>query len=120
MKFTSKSPPRDYLAGTDTKVAISDCGTMELAPDEQITFVTPAGGELDVTRKEWGYYATPSLNKRLIGFGLRAVLVRNAQGDGFLLVVEDGKRESFDRYCDEQKLEILRWLDTAQAIAALK
>lgn len=116
MKFVPKNPPRRYEAGVSAKVKIADCGTMELAPDEQITFVTPRGGELDITRKVWGFYATPSLNKRLVGFGLRAVLVRNAQGDRFILVVETDKEESFRSYCTEQNLTVLRWLDTTCSI----
>ena len=77
MKFEPKSPPREFEVGYDVKGVIRDCGTMRLAPDEQITFVTDDGGEYDLTRKEWGFYATPSLNGRLAGFNLRAVLVKN-------------------------------------------
>jgi hypothetical protein len=80
-------------------------------PDEQITLETETGAELDVTRKNWGFYATPSLNKRLISFDLHGVLVRNVQGHYFVLLVETLKRSEFDKYAQEQNLELILWLD---------
>ena len=91
MKFKPKQPPREYEVGFDKKGTIRDCGTMHLAPDEQITFVTEDGNEYDVTRKDWGFYAGPSLNGRLAGFNLRAVLLKNRIGRYFVLLVEKGK-----------------------------
>ena len=64
---------------------------IQLEPDEQVTFVTDSGSEYDVARKSWGYYATPSLNSRLAGFGLRGVLVRGDDGKAYLFLVEMGK-----------------------------
>ena len=92
MKFFRNDPPRIYEAGFDVKVLISDCGKIELEPDEQVTFITPSGGEYDVARKSWGFYATPSLNGRLQGFGLKAVLVKNRINRYFIFLVEKGTR----------------------------
>jgi hypothetical protein len=120
MKFEPKQPPREFEVGFDRKGVIRDCGTMSLQPDEQITFVTEAGGEYDVTRKDWGFYAAPSLNGRLANFNLRAVLVKNRVDRFFVLLVERGKEDAFMRYVEGEPLEIVAWLDSTEALTALK
>jgi hypothetical protein len=120
MKFEPKNPPREFEVGYDVKGTIRDCGSMRLAPDEQITFLTEDGGEYDLTRKEWGFYATPSLNGRLAGFNLRAVLVKNRVDRFFVLLVERGKEEAFDRYVRAEPLKIVAWLDSLEALQGLE
>lgn len=120
MKFEPKTPPREFEVGYDVKGIIRDCGSMRLAPDEQVTFLTEEGGEYDLTRKEWGFYATPSLNGRLAGFNLRAVLVKNRVDRFFVLLVERGKEEAFDRYVRSEPLKIITWLDTQDALQTLE
>lgn len=108
-----------YAAGFERKVTIRDCGTVQLDPDEQVTFVTNSGREYDVTRKDWGFYATPSLNGRLSSFGLRGVLVRNRTGRYFLLLVEVGNEEQFEAYRGSENLELIAWLDTDERLNRL-
>ena len=120
MKFEPKIPPREFKVGYDVKGTLRDCGAMRLAADEQITFLTEGGGEYDLTRKEWGFYATPSLNGRLAGFNLRAVLVKNRVDRFFVLLVERGKEEAFDRYVAAEPLKIVAWLDSLEALQALE
>ena len=120
MEFHPKQPPREFEVGFDKKGVIRDCGNMHLAPDEQITFVTEDGKEYDVTRKDWGFYAGPSLNGRLAGFKLRAVLVKNRVGRYFVMLVEKGKEVSFESYVREEPLQIISWLDTNEALASLE
>lgn len=119
MKFNQKIPPRRFEVGYDKKGTISDCGTMHLAPDEQITFVTDSGKEYDVTRKSWGFYATPSLNGRLAGFDLRAVLVKNRVDRYFVMLVERGHETDFQTYVDGEPLQIVSWLDSQDALQNL-
>jgi len=120
MQFEPKQPPREFEVGFDKKGTIRDCGTMHLAPDEQITFKTEDGKEYDVTRKDWGFYAGPSLNGRLANFSLRAVLVRNRIDRYFVLLVERGKEEAFTRYLAGEPLKIISWLDTTEALKNLE
>lgn len=120
MKFEQKNPPRVFEVGYDVKGYISDCGTMHLAPDEQVTHVTEKGGEYDVTRKEWGFYATPSLNGRLTSFNLRGVLVKNRHNRFFVMLVERGKEDAFDRYVKQEPLKIVAWLDSEEALLSLE
>lgn len=119
MKFAPLVPPRTFEAGYDVKVRIADCGRLHLEADEQVTLTTPAGAEYDVTRKDWGFYATPSLNGRLASFGLQGVLVCNRDRRLFVLLVEKGHEESFRHYCAGEALHIVAWLAAQQDVDAL-
>jgi SAM-dependent methyltransferase len=109
MNFTAIEPPRVFGVGHNGEIYLKDCGRVELDTDEQVTFVTPSGTEYDVARKEWGYYATPSLNHRLPSLGLKPALVRSGERR-YLLLVENGKEEQFHAYLKTQKMELLSWL----------
>jgi hypothetical protein len=120
MRFDVKDPPRSFTVGNAGPIEMKDCGTLRLAADEQVTLVTESGAEFDVARKDWGFYATPSLNGRLEGFGLRAVLIQNRSTERyFVLLVECGCEASFARYLDVANLRIVHWLDSSEACAAL-
>ena len=121
MKFDAKDPPRRVTVGNAVKFEMADCGTVELAPDEQVTFATGSGAEYDVARKDWGFYATPSLNGRLAGFGLRTVLIRNRLTDRyFVLLVERGHEPTFEAYLEQESCDVVAWLDTTEALSRLR
>lgn len=101
------------------KLTLSDCGRVELGADEQVTFTTEGGGEYDVTRKDWGFYATPSMNGRLKTFGLRAALVLSTYGKLFLMLVESGKEGAFLDYVHADHQKVLCWLDDDAEVARL-
>jgi hypothetical protein len=120
MKFTPIDPPRRFeVAGGGLKLMLADCGRVALEPDEQVTFTTEAGAEYDVVRKDWGFYATPSMNSRLRGFGLRAALVLSAFDKLFLVLVEKGKEAAFLAYVTADRQRVLCWLDEDEAVAKL-
>ncbi len=119
MRMTPETPVRRYRTGLRSDVRMHDVGRLELEADEQVTFTTEGGGEYDVARKEWGFYATPSVNGRLVGFGLRTVVVRNGLGRYFVLLVERGKEDSFERYVRDECLDVMAWLDDDEALARL-
>jgi len=116
MHIEPRNPPRHYMVGS---TEISDCAAIELAADEQITFKTAGRDGYDVTRKDWGWYATPSLNGRLAAHGLRAVFAQNDAGRAFLLLVDAGREAAFEAYLAAEKMSVVAWLDSDQAIAAL-
>ncbi|MGE0879157.1 MAG: class I SAM-dependent methyltransferase [Acidimicrobiia bacterium] len=118
MRYDALTPPRSFTVGSHGEITIHDFGAIALDADEQVTFVTAQGGEIDVVRKAWGFYATPSTNKRLASFGLRAVLVRNRYGHAFVLVCEAGHEAAFDTYVASERLDILTWLDTDDAVSS--
>lgn len=118
-RFFPIVPPRVYAVGVEHPISISDCGRIELAPDEQVTLVTPNGGQYDITRKDWGFYATPSTNGRLASFGLRAALVRNRQNKYFVLLVEKTQEGNMLAYIEQEHMNILCWLDSDEAVESL-
>ena len=120
MKFKETIPPRIFETGKGEPTEIADCAHIELTPDEQVTFKTFSGAEYDVIRKSWGYYATPSLNGRLQGFGLRGVLVKSLDSKYYILLVERGKEDCFQSYCDIQELTIVCWLDNDKELKTLE
>ena len=119
MKVTRLDPPRVFQTGRDRPIAIQDCGRIALEPDEQVTFVTGSGAEYDVTRKDWGFYAAPSLNGRLLDFGLRAALARSHVGKFYLMLVERGSEASFHDYLRRESNTLVRWLDSTENLAEM-
>jgi hypothetical protein len=111
MKIILNNPPRNYSCGLKNQICISDCGSVYLNPDEQLTFRTEGGKEYDLAAKEWGYYATPSINGRLKSFNYKTALVKNIFNKYFIMLVDDNKLELFSDYCKEESLEIIEWLD---------
>ena len=85
--------------------------SINLDPDEQITFITENGNEYDVARKCWGFYATPSINGRLKTFGFKTALTQNSFGKNYVMLVEKTKITEFYRYLEEDKLRLIEWLD---------
>lgn len=121
MKFTPQQPPRAFQVGPTRQITLLDYGKIRLEPNEQVTFTLPEGGEYDVARKEWGFYATPSLNGRLEQFGLRGVLIKNrVTGKYFVLLVERGKEKKFDEYCQQENLAVVMWMDCSRALESLE
>ena len=118
MKLIPNVPPREFNAGGLAKpIVIKDCGRIELAPDEQVTFLGSSGAEYDVARKPWGFYATPSLNGRLKQFGLRPALVKSPSGKYYVFLRESGKEKEFHDYIASEQLEVVCWLDDEEALA---
>ncbi len=115
MKLEDNTPPRQYEVGTNSNIIINDCGSIYLENDEQITFRGHDGHEYDVAKKNWGYYATPSINSRLKRFKLLTVLTKNRKGQVYIMLVHEEKRGLFNEYCDTEGLEVLDWLSEKES-----
>ena len=111
MKLNEKSPPREYNVGLENQITIKDCGSIQLEYDEQVTFNTKSGKEYDLARKDWGYYATPSINGRLKNFGFKTALVKNSNGRLYIMIVDNEKMDLFESYLIEEEQEVLEWLN---------
>lgn len=92
------------------EIRLRHVADVELEPNEQVTFVTGEGKEYDVVRKQWGYYATPSLNGRLVGFGYRSALVESGERR-YVLIVERSRMADFTTYLSAQGMRVIAWLD---------
>jgi hypothetical protein len=107
MKFLENRPARSFEAGTLKKIKIKHVGTVELETNEQITFSGQQNSEVDVVKKEWGYYVTPSINKRLINFGIVTYLVQNSKGHIFIMLSEPGEEDKFRKYLMDTNQKII-------------
>ncbi len=110
MKLKIIDPPREFKAGSS--IILKDCAHIELQAEEQITFLTETGAEYDVARKNWGYYATPSINGRLSSNGFKTALTKNTvSGRYFVMLVEFVKQSLFLEYLEMESMTLVEWLD---------
>jgi len=122
MNIYPQNPARNFKVGKpENKIVMKDCGKIVLEQDEQVTFTDSSGLEYDIARKDWGFYATPSLNGRLKSFGLNGVLIKNKDsGRFFVLLVEEGKEDLFNNYCKKENLIVVTWLNSDSSLTALE
>jgi hypothetical protein len=120
MDIKIQKPPRVFSVGKNKEIQVKDCASIYLEPNEQVTFKTFQGGEYDVAMKEWGFYATPSLNGRLASFGLRAVLIKSFERKFYIFMVEKGREDLFEAYLKKERHCIVTWLDTDKALTRLE
>jgi SAM-dependent methyltransferase len=111
MKLKINEEPRKFRAGKDKKIIISDFGRIQLLPDEMVTFTNKSNQNYDIVAKNWGFYATPSLNQRLKEEGFRTALIRNPDDKFFIWLVEIGKENLFENYLKNEHQYIVCWLD---------
>jgi hypothetical protein len=121
MKFDENKPPREFEVGRPAhRIRMKDFGRMALSADEQITFVTEDGGEYDVARKSWGFYATPSLNGRVPRLGFRPALAKSPGQLYYVFLVEKGKEPAFQQYLSDEGHQLICWLDEQAELERLE
>ncbi len=111
MKIKTKIPPREYSVGIKKDIIIKDCGKIYLSENEQITFFSDKEAEYDVCKKSWGYYATPSINSRLLKFNFKTALVKNSSNQVYVMIVDKNKLNEFFEYLKNDSNELIEWLD---------
>jgi hypothetical protein len=87
-------------------INIKDTAHLYLENNEQITLKNKSL-EYDITRKNWGYYATPSINGRLKKFGYRCFLVENSFKKIYVMLVDKTKLNTFKNYIKKDNQKIL-------------
>ena len=110
MKIQIQTPGREFVVGTSS-ITITDSGTITLDDDHQITFLETDKSEYDVCKKEWGYYATPSINGRLEHFNYMTCLVKNSAEKKYIMIVKTSKLEEFKTYLEIENLVIETWFN---------
>ena len=100
-------------------MVLEDCGEVCLGVDELVTLAAEGGKSYDVVRNDFGFCATPSLNRRLPESGLRPALVRKDCGRVFVMLVEEDKQAAFRRYLEEHAYKVLFWLDDEETLDRL-
>lgn len=103
--------PRRFPVGVNN-VHLSHVANIALRADEMVTFTSDGDREYDVTAKEWGYYATPSVGSRLRRFGMRAALMSNIETQQlFVVLVFVDRIASWQEYMKAERQELIVWLD---------
>ena len=109
MKILKKKPPRRFYVGKN--IQLKDCAKIYLNPNEQVTFLTKTKQEYDVCKKDWGFYATPSINGRLKSFNFKTALIQNIKTKRiYIFLKEKGKEKKFNKYIKQEKCKVLKWL----------
>ncbi len=105
----NEKKPREFIVGD--KITLKDFGKIHLESDEQVTFVTDTQKEYDVCKKNWGFYATPSINNRLKKFGFKTALTKNLNSHNrYIMLVEEGKEHDFYSYLEQEDMIVESWL----------
>lgn len=105
MKINEIFPPRNFRVGIHNFL-IKHTADITLESNELVTFKNN-NFEYDVCKKEWGFYATPSIDKRLISTGYKTYLVSNRNNNRFIMLVEQGKETEFQEYLDLTNQNVL-------------
>lgn len=109
MKIIKNKPPRKFKP--NKRIVLKDCGKIYLESNEQVTFVTKKKQEYDVCKKDWGFYATPSINGRLKSFNFKTALIKNIISKKiYLFLIEEGEEMKFYKYLKKENCKILKWL----------
>ena len=87
-----------------------DYGTIYLEPYELVSFITKSGKHHDVVGEEWGFWATQSVNRRMVDNGFKVALTKNSQGKYFVAVVDTDKEEEFNKYLEYYGCCICFWI----------
>ncbi len=111
MKLNILRSPRKFKPDKKGRVVIRDFGSITIEADEQITLRSSKGANYDIVAKSWGYYATPSINSRLMKEGYKTALVKNSTNRYFIMLVEYGKTGSFKNYLRKHRETLIEWLD---------
>lgn len=112
MKTNFKKTPRIITLEHNNRIhEFRDVGDLTLEENELISLRTNSGRQHDIVAKSWGYYLSPSLNKRLYDEGFKTALVKNSQNRLYVMTVEIDKLEEFLQYLKETGEELIEYLD---------
>jgi hypothetical protein len=79
-----------------------------LNADEQVTFVI-GDSKFDVTKKDWGFYASPSIQKRCLNNGLKAAIIFQGK-NCYVVFVKKNKEKKFFSFIKKNKYNFLDWI----------
>ncbi len=109
MKIIKKR--RKFVVGKKRDITLTDVGHIFLNDNENITLKSSKKKEYDICKKNWGYYGTPSLNKRLMKYGFLGALTKNTIYKTYgLMIVEKNKKKKFLKYLKNQDMILICWL----------
>ena len=98
MKLTLNEPVRNFVVGENADIEISDVGSVMLVANELLCITNEMNETHEIVCKEWGFYATASIDKRLFKNGFLTALVTNKHSDEFIMLVSKSKLSFFQKY----------------------
>ena len=110
MKNIFKQNNRKFKVGLKKKITITDIGSIELNEDELLKLISKEGIEHNLIKKDFGYYLTESINKRLINNGYKVAITKNNDNLFFIMLVEISKIKKFEKYLIDEKNTLVCWL----------
>ena len=88
---------RKFKVG-EKNIVLKEVAKISLKKNELVTFFNKKV-QYDIVKKDWGFYATPSINSRLIKFNLKTCLIKSKKTKNiFVLLVEKNKIDKFKKY----------------------
>ena len=104
-----KRQNRKFKVGI-SNITLNEVAKLSLKSNEMVTFLS-GRNEYDIVKKNWGYYATPSINSRLLKFNFQTCLIKSLiTKNKVILLVQKNKKKEFNKYLKDEKLKILKWL----------
>ena len=100
---------RKFKVG-EKNIVLKEVAKISLKKNELVTFFNKKV-QYDIVKKDWGFYATPSINSRLIKFNLKTCLIKSQKTKNiFVLLVEKNKIDKFKKYLKDERCKIVKWL----------
>lgn len=107
MKIEKKN--RKFKVGV-TNITLTEVAKITLKQNEIVTFIN-GKTEYDIVKTGWGFYATPSINSRLLKFNLRACMIKSkVTNNSFIVLVQKNKEKKFKKYLKNEKCKIIKWM----------
>ena len=101
---------RNFLVGEKSKkIKLKHVANVKLNNNEQLTFLFKES-QYDFVKKNWGFYASPSINGRLKKEGFISALVKNKKKMIYLMVIHKSKITEFTNYCKKHDQKVFKWL----------
>ena len=106
-----KKKNRKFKVNKDIK--IKDCGEIILSTNEMIN-IKIKNKINEITAKSWGFYLTPSINKRLKKNGFKCAIIKNKKNKFFVCLVINNKKEinSFYEYLKKDGQKLITFFST--------
>ena len=94
----------------NNKINLKDVGKIYLKTNEQVTFIHSKKQEYDLCKKDWGFYATPSINSRLKNNNFITLIIQSKKFRKFYIHIVDKKKiNEHKKYLKNEKLKIIKW-----------
>lgn len=96
---------RSWKVGLKNNILITQKAKIKLNTNEQISFYSNDLNKIEneICKKSWGYYLTPSIDKRLKKYGQKVFIMKNSKKNSYLVIVNNSKLREFKKYCNDEK-----------------